>query len=171
MSSKDSFPCLNDLDAEATLQISPQPRSDQVHLPYELPPTNLKLVSEDGTTTENPSRLKCSGLLLECEEVTEWVVGRDMSLLLEGTDIDEMAESRPELKVLFTPKSKLLSDNITSGHSLDISHFLTYGASTTSPTQARLLDVEHFTNFERKVNPLTKLKCRLCWAPGVRRYP
>ncbi|KAG8933435.1 hypothetical protein FRC01_009269 [Tulasnella sp. 417] len=152
--SDDTFPCLTNLDIEGhldyaltTLQNSPQlsrikcicltcyraPTPDDVlnlttALVSACPVLDvvwLNFISEDGTTTTKALSFEVFRPLLECHQVTEFVVGHDMPLLLQESDIDEMAEGWPELRVLLLTRDPNHPSDDTSNlavkYGLDIS--------------------------------------------------
>ncbi|KIO23774.1 hypothetical protein M407DRAFT_26773 [Tulasnella calospora MUT 4182] len=182
--SQDSFPGLTNLDIEghldyalATLQTSPQlsrikcicltsyraPTSEEVlnlttALALACPVLDvvwLNLASEDDTTTTEPLAFEVFRPLLECHQVTEFVVGHDMPLLLEESDVDEMAEKWPELKVLLlTRDPNHPPDNLTSEYGLDLSILAHMAQKLRNLTNLGLfLDVERFTDFEGNLDP------------------
>ncbi|KAG8924040.1 hypothetical protein FRC00_005570 [Tulasnella sp. 408] len=182
--SDDTFPCLTNLDIEghldyalATLQASPQlirikcicltsyraPTSEEVlnlttALASACPVLDvvwLNFVSEDGATATEPLAFEVFRPLLECHGVTEFVVGHDLPLLLEASDVDEMAEGWPELKVLLlTRDPNHTSNTLAFDYGLDVSILAHMAHKLRNLTNLGLfLDVEQFTDFEGNLDP------------------
>ncbi|KAG8911945.1 hypothetical protein FRC01_005385 [Tulasnella sp. 417] len=185
--SDDAFPCLTNLDIEghldyalATLQNSPQlsrikcicltsyraPTPDDVlnlttALASACPALDvvwLNFISEDGTTTSRALSFEVFRPLLECHQVTEFVVGHDMPLLLEESDIDAMAEGWPNLRVLLLTRdpNHPLDDttNLAVEYGLDISILAHMAQKLRNLTNLGLfLDVQEFTDFEGNLDP------------------
>ncbi|KAG8950574.1 hypothetical protein FRC04_007393 [Tulasnella sp. 424] len=200
--SDDSFPNLTNLDIEghlnyalSVLQTSPQlsrikcicvssyraPTSDEVlnltsALASACPALDvvwLNLVSEDGSTTEEPLSFEVFRPLLECHAVTEFVVGHDMPLWLEEIHVDEIAEGWPELKVLLLTRDPNFPDgDISSEQGLDISILAHMAQKLRNLTNLGLfLDVDHFTDFEGNLDPLHQFEKLIVLDLGLSSVP
>ncbi|KAG8950575.1 hypothetical protein FRC04_007394 [Tulasnella sp. 424] len=96
----------------------------------------LNLVSEDGSTTEEPLSFEVFRPLLECHAVTEFVVGQEMPLWLAESHVDQIAKGWPGLKVLLlTPDPDFPDGNFTSEQGLANLDLGAHSPKTAQPHQ------------------------------------